>query len=474
MESSFHVKLNKCLFVFILVNLSVCCYYIMTVENSATVGTEVNVRQGKDRSKRLHPQSFDDLNIPNDPIDYRKREVFDIKHLRPGRIAFIEPEHCDTCDFIKVSKSVFIYSVYYDVRVGRHIRIVGIAVSLDHGDVKCMFEGNDTAVPAFFHKSQEDHALPFAAHLITCSVPDNVDTENLDQNGVTLVGQLELSNKITEIKTNVKVVVHKPVVPKREFTVCIPPLYGNLSLFGMVEFLEVSKILGAEHFVFYDYDVHKQLHSLLQTYEKAGTVTFKPWKHKFTHSHVWYFGQSASVWDCILDNMDTSRYIVLNDIDEFIVPRNADDWITMMEKINNETMLRANVDNIAAYRFQSSAFDNSLISNPPSVSSKIKNLVTLEAIIRYKELNEQRSKLIVDPQKVLEVGIHHLARGLKKNHGYIVIQEKDAVLHHYRSFGLPVKQKLLIIDKTMWKYEHKIIGAFEKQRSLLENFNIYH
>ncbi|KAJ7333642.1 hypothetical protein OS493_017185 [Desmophyllum pertusum] len=42
------------------------------------------------------------------------------------------------------------------------------------------------------------------------------------------------------------------VQSRRQYGICIPPLHGEISVDRLIEFLELSQILGASHFTFYN------------------------------------------------------------------------------------------------------------------------------------------------------------------------------------------------------------------------------
>lgn len=449
---------NKMLLCLLIGNTLAFCYFFL--RNYNHVKTD-SVKVVRGQYHRLSGRGKNSLRIPIDPGDFE----LDLDQFGSKFADQLEYEECDTCNFVSVSKSVYVYSAYYDVREGRNIRVVGIAYFPRYGTLECLFQDSSISTHALFYKSGEDHSLPYSACLITCPVPENVSPDNLRQHGIILVGRF--GNKT--IETEFKVFVPNSEIDKLDFTVCIPPLYGNISLRKIVEFIEVTKILGANHFTFYDYDMHENLTKLLQAYEDMGIVTVKPWKHSFTHDHVWYYGQSATVWDCMLTNMASSKYIAFNDIDEFIVPRKTDCWKDMMESIKDVTS-----GSIAAYRFQSAAFDNTRVSLTSTPSLRVQEFVTLETIVRDRKPNPMRSKLIVDPQKVFEAGIHHLARGMRRQDRLMNAHEKDAILHHYRIFGdLTVKEEDLTVDLTMWKYFNQITKAVDTRREWLRTKHVF-
>lgn len=465
-------RLCKLFYTILMVNVSVWLFYLVAVdqwrieEERDAVRVKPRIAHRR-KASDISKGSNNDFKAPYDPIDYSKREVFVLDDIPVFDFRRkLEIIVCDDCDFRSVSRSVYVYSVYYDVRRERHIRMVAIVASYNHGNVECIFHGNSTAVKASFQKSVEDHNLPFAAHLITCPVPDNVNADAIDKFGVIVVGN---DSNEKEVVTTFSVSVPKPETRKREFTVCIPPLYDNVSVPKVVEFIEVTRMLGANFFTFYDYDIEERLRQVLKAYEDDGILEVKSWKHKFTHENVWYYGQSASVWDCMFHNMEATKYIALNDVDEFIVPRNSDNWHDMMKKMKGDLE-----DNVAAYRFRSVVFDNTRVKKPPDHDPEIRQLITLDTVVRDLVPNEMRSKMIVDPQRVKQAGIHHLAQAIDQQYVCRFVRDNDALLHHYRWFEKKdVDESALLIDQTMWNYSDKIMRAYDERKKWLKERNIY-
>ena len=50
---------------------------------------------------------------------------------------------------------------------------------------------------------------------------------------------------------------------KRDYGICIPPMFGNIRVAEEVEFLKMSQLLGASHFTFYDYSVSDSVRKML-------------------------------------------------------------------------------------------------------------------------------------------------------------------------------------------------------------------
>ena len=91
------------------------------------------------------------------------------------------------------------------------------------------------------------------------------------------------------------------------FAICVPPLFGQISLFRFVEFMELSRILGADRVYLYNYSISPTLNKALDYYTGNKMATVVPWtlpsdikKNKDLHYH----GQLLAHNDCLY------RYVV--------------------------------------------------------------------------------------------------------------------------------------------------------------------
>ena len=99
---------------------------------------------------------------------------------------------------------------------------------------------------------------------------------------------------------------------------CVPPLFGRVKPRTVVEFVEMTRLLGAEHFVLYapdsvtgvdnDKTNHEDARSVdlgdvLRMYVETGVVTVIPWTLPLsttaTSSGIWYGGQLQAINDCL-------------------------------------------------------------------------------------------------------------------------------------------------------------------------------
>ncbi|XP_023273603.1 uncharacterized protein LOC111663564, partial [Seriola lalandi dorsalis] len=117
------------------------------------------------------------------------------------------------------------------------------------------------------------------------------------------------------------------------FTVCISNLFGDYNnVLQFAQTLEMYRLLGVDRVVIYNTSCGPDLDRLLQSYSQEGFVEMVPWpiNEYLTPSTGWlfskyggdvhYFGQLTTLNECIYRSMTRSRYVLLNDIDEIIMP----------------------------------------------------------------------------------------------------------------------------------------------------------
>ena len=371
-------------------------------------------------------------------------------------------------NFHEIMPDVFVYSAFLDERVGRYLRFVSIANRLQTDSptqFMCHFRSGYSSVGKFY-RTCEDHMKLYAAYVISCPVPEAESSQSIFKNGV----KVSNSSDIQKGYFHVRVVVHQMTTQKRQFNICIPPLFGNVAEDKLIEFVEASKIFGADHFTFYrEYpDLNANLTKVLNMYVQSGAATMLPWRLPIESTEIWYHGQSVSVWDCLFRNMHEFDFIAFNDLDEFIVPKVTKTWKTMIDILKKS---EKDANKIAALRFQSAEFDNSRAKDIPSFSEEIKKLKTLNTIWRNERTDTIRTKMIVDPSKVFELGIHHLSKPISNKYRALNVDPKIALLHHYKPCEDRPRRscRAFVKDVSFWRYYPELVDRVRKIKSLLKN-----
>ncbi|XP_062591560.1 beta-1,4-galactosyltransferase galt-1-like [Saccostrea cucullata] len=281
----------------------------------------------------------------------------------------------------------------------------------------------NTRINATLYLCPESHGLRFTAAIFSCKVPNT-----------RMPDAVSLVTKDCEKPVNVLPVIYNSNV-ERTFTVCVSPLHAMYSkAYQLVEMIEFSSILGADHFFFYNYSTNWNVDLVLKHYESKGLVSVIQWKLPMTKNRtdepdIHYYGQLAMLNDCLNRNRGASRYVVFQDLDEIIIPKNHKSWNDMLDSLPA---------NMSSYMFRSAFFRlDWLNARTNSNVSKIAKSYKAYAFLKRFRENEifgraTRSKYIVDPLKVEVVGIHNVWK-FKRGGRPFYVPPEVALVHHYRT-----------------------------------------
>lgn len=284
---------------------------------------------------------------------------------------------------------------------------------------------------------RENWNLKYSAYFILCPllkgspVPEAVSV---------IIRETKTNDEVNEefLMPSNKLIIHKNTktmngiinIPIEEnIAVCVKPLhYEYNKVFNLIEFIELNRILGVRHFILYNHTVGPDVDCVLQEYIGSGIITMLSWNLNMkSQKEIRTEGLFAALNDCLYRTMNRFKYVLMIDIDEFIIPNKHRNLLSMLRSIS------INGHRTGAYSFQNSFFysqwpDDRLISRSLGY-----NLTTLLKTKRKSQLNihKQRSKCIVIPENVVEMGNHFvwefLPTKLMTN-----IDPKVALLHHYR------------------------------------------
>jgi len=246
-----------------------------------------------------------------------------------------------------------------------------------------------------------------------------------------------------------------------EFSVCVPPIFGNFDdLPGLVEFVEVNRVLGADKFQFYVDSVGRRVDACLQEYARNGIVELQPWSLPPDVARViFYHGQILAMNECLYRLMYRTKYVIVQDLDEFVVPMRSDSWLSMLKHINNDTFI--NSDGIASYSFRNRWFATEILkaSSLTSVNSSKHRLKTLTAVQADEKLfpHDTRSKVMARPERIIIWHVHLILNSSLVLDGGInfAVHEKYGQLFHYRQ-GITIDNTTTV--SRMREFEEEIIG----------------
>ena len=342
--------------------------------------------------------------------------------------------------FVSVAPQLYVYSVYWDARRNdfdnddggvqlRIMTIINTAMASSGTPLYCLFTNTTAAttgeyvpVLASYYEMCENHRGHMGGYILSCKVPPAV----YGTDKTTAPCRVRLSptvNPAHRMAADFKVINTAAVTSQqRDFTVCVAPLYGDIAHAQIIEFIELSRLLGADHVTFYDYELSSSTLALLEYYSSIERVTLLPWK---LSAHidllVWYHAQLVAVSDCLYRNMALSRYVVFMDLDEYIVPYEFTSWHDMAQALGTNATCAFQVNSV----FVDPYFQD-------RVSEPANSLRTLTNTWRTHVTSRVRTKCIVAPQLVFEAGIHHVSKPVLARYETRRVDYPQALLHHHR------------------------------------------
>lgn len=368
--------------------------------------------------------------------------------------------------FQALEPSFYVYSAYLDKRYSnKFVRIMAV-LALNKANrrltVFCNFRnnnGSETKTTAIFYELCENHGRTYGGFVLSCPIPD----EDICQVNVSV--QIEAVKRFYVVPETVPVhlrvsrlippTLTNSVRERRDnkmsgalintpynFSICVPPLFGDIDVSRFVEFIELNRILGFQHFIFYISTIkNPDMFKVLDYYKAIGIVTLIEWTlpSVIHNGQIWYNGQLSAHNDCLYRSMSLTQYLAIIDLDEFIVPHNGDATLTnLIPKLFG--------DNVCGLSFHSAFYDKKF-----SKSKSTSKLLTARHTGRSAIFSKVRTKVLVKPSKIFEVGIHHISKPAGEDLKVEKVDTSVAYLHHYRdcvpNYGMKCKE--FVEDNTL-------------------------
>lgn len=111
-------------------------------------------------------------------------------------------------------------------------------------------------------------------------------------------------------------------VTEKKYNVAVCAIFKNEAPY-LKEWLEYNHLVGVEHFYMYNNNSEDEYESVLAPYIQSGLVTLIQWPHNQA--------QIRCYKDCIKNYSDETKWLGFIDIDEFIVPKAADNLYSLLK-----------------------------------------------------------------------------------------------------------------------------------------------
>ncbi|XP_071085506.1 beta-1,4-galactosyltransferase galt-1-like [Haliotis cracherodii] len=374
-----------------------------------------------------------------------------IDNIKLGKIKL------DSVEFRNLEQ-IYVYAAFLDGRIPNktYARIFALQKTSNLEGLLCRFylgENKGSVITVFTEKYEmcENHGKGYGGYIYTCLVPqlihDTPKTVSLSTYSTNFAhSHLHLTMNLTPLEYNSNTDSQREL-----FGVCVPPIFGNIPLNILIQYIELTKILGGSKLFFYKYNVSKNVEKLLKYYTAKGDIHVLNWNLPpgINRLNIWYNGQLMAIQDCLYRNMAAFKFLLFTDLDEVLIPRQANNWATMLNKIALKSQLH-NLDDIAGFSFQSVFFGPNQEPDPGQT------LQFLQRLDRTQVTSTIRSKLLIQPSQVFELGIHHMSKPIRDNITVMSVGPNEALLHHYRScvvaFDANMRCYPQIRDDTVLKY----------------------
>jgi len=403
---------------------------------------------------------FNELHINHKSSESSHQQVFNItysslKLLPLPLFGFSDNQYlADDWQVVSGSKYLFyVYSAFYDDRLDNAVvRVIAVARTKNYETVKGKFWYYNKIMPKFIYCTlnpiHENWNLLYSAFFILCplenySLPDAISIFITDSAKIS--NYLVINNKPNSRRHLVK----------DSIALCVKPMHYDYNrVFNLIEFIEFNQILGVSHFILYNHTIGKDVDCLLKKYIQNGLVTVLPWTLKgiVSQKDIRTEALFAALNDCLYRTMYKFNYLAMIDFDEYIIPHVHPNLTLMIKSlIRNES---------AGFSFRNSFFYLQWPDDPKYILDKPQIPLTTLAKTRrtiYYHVYGVRSKMIVLPQNIFEVGNHGVWKSINKK-WLTFVKPSIAFLHHYRicEFGGDdcVKSASIIDQKTyFWKDE---------------------
>ncbi|XP_001629191.2 beta-1,4-galactosyltransferase galt-1 [Nematostella vectensis] len=457
-------RLSVCLFVVLFTALLFITYLNHSELESAekSSGKRKTRHRKRTRSRKQHESHFQKARLQERELVLRstapptlRREV---QAHRLGQIRGKNTDQGITGKFTEIAKDTHIYSAFYDdAKSNPFIRLIILSGKHYQPGLSCQFCEPLSASCSFadskaeYYTTNENHGRVFGGFIASCLVPDGF-------NAVPLFVDLTADVKGEKSKARVPVVSNAHLYYPIKYAICVPPLRSEkLTAKRLIEFVELTKLLGANHFTFYDFKTDPEVNNVLRYYQESQVANVLPWNLPSNlvsrPNDIWYFGQVLAILDCLYRYKNRAKFVAFNDVDEFIVPLRNSSIVEILNAFHRPYH--------CGHCFQSVVFSSN--ARFPRQKSE---LVSQRFFHRTQETIPLLSKCIVDPLRVFEMGIHHISKATGLRYSVNSVHESDAVIFHYRtcttSFGIRHQCMNLVHDGTMAKYGKRLQKRFRK------------
>ncbi|XP_059360419.1 glycosyltransferase family 92 protein F13G3.3-like [Carassius carassius] len=367
----------------------------------------------------------------------------------------------------------FMVSAFIDHRLDTVIRVISIINRNHLQPLYCVYCNAEQLCKTVHTEVQihSDHfSFPYGASDVICKGKPMTDATHV---------LITVKKDSADLKMEYLPIKNKAVQEtfKFNFTVCISNLFGDYNnVLQFAQSMEMYKLLGVQHVVIYNTSSGPDLEKLLKHYETEGILEIVPWpidqflnpssgwNIKLHKGDIQYYGQLVTLNECIYRHMYQSKYVLLNDIDEIIMPYKHASLQSLMGDLQSAHP-SIGVFLIENHIFPKTQFEESRKFKRAEWNN-IPGVNIMEHI--YREPSRKNiynpTKMIVNPRKVQQTSVHS---SLKHFGGSVLVPFHVCRIVHVR---VPLQGHLtkeqLFVDKRVWDFEQELIHNVDQTLKL--------
>lgn len=252
------------------------------------------------------------------------------------------------------------------------------------------------------------------------------------------------------------------------FTVCVSSLFGDYNnVLQFVQTMEMYKLLGVDRVTIYNTSCGPDLERVLMHYRDEGRLEIVEWPidEFLTPSQGWnyaehkgdlhYYGQLTTLNDCIYRNMYQTKYLLLNDIDEIIMPYRHANLHDLMDHLQEDN------PDVGVFVMENRIFPKTQYEDSGRFKLRqwqnISGVNILEHV--YREPSRKGvfnpTKLLINPRKVEQTSVHSV---LKASGKVLEVNPSVCRLVHIRApLQWQLSKSMLRVDKRLWEFSTQLV-----------------
>ncbi|XP_066499340.1 glycosyltransferase family 92 protein C33H5.2-like [Hoplias malabaricus] len=360
-------------------------------------------------------------------------------------------------------------SAFIDHRFNKVIRVISIMKRDSLQPLYCICCTDDVCQTAEAEvQIHSDHfGFAFGASDVLCKVEDIQNATHIAISTTANLSDIDHMDFLP-IKNKVE---HETF--RFNFTLCVSSLFGAYNnVLQFAQSMEMYKLLGVQHVVIYNTSCGPDLEKLLQHYRREGILEVVPWPidqfltpsagwdSKIHSGELQYYGQLVTLNECIYRNMYQSRYVLLHDTDEIIMPKKQANLPLLMQSLQSKHK------NVGVFIVENQIFPKTLFEETGHFKrpewKNIPGVNILEHIYKEPDTTEifNPAKMIVDPRSVVQTSVHSPLQTLKDV--YRVPVDVCYVVHVRNPIQEGLTKDQMRVDIRVWNFEKELVANVDR------------